>query len=69
MYEIGDHVVLKGFEKQIAGKIVSYYYDEGNVWVVQTEDGNRWDCADHELAPAVDAYGHPWSYGPTNSGG
>ena len=69
MYEIGDHVVLKRFEKQITGKIVSYRYDEGNVWIVQTEDGNLWDCEDHELAPAVDAYGHPWTYRPTNSGG
>jgi hypothetical protein len=61
MYEIGDSVMLKGFEKQIVGKIVSYHYDEGNVWVVRTEGGNLWDCADHELSPAVDAYGHPWS--------
>jgi hypothetical protein len=64
MYEIGDSVMLKGFEKQIVGKIVSYYYDEGNVWVVRTEGGNLHDCADHELSPAVDAYGHPWTYRP-----
>jgi len=49
MYEIGDNVVLKGFEKKIVGKIVSYHYDEGNVWVVRTEGGNLWDCCDNEL--------------------
>jgi hypothetical protein len=69
MYEIGDSVMLKGFEKQIVGKIVSYHYDEGNVWVVRTEGGNLHDCADHELSPAVDAYGHPWTYRPTHIGG
>jgi hypothetical protein len=56
MFEIGDSVLLKGFEKQfifdIAGKIVSYHYDEGNVWVVRTDGGNLWDCSDHEISPA-----------------
>jgi len=65
MYEIGDKVVVNGS----VGKIVSYYYDEGNVWVVRTEGGNLWDCADHELSPATDAYGHPWTYRPAHSGG
>jgi hypothetical protein len=51
MYEVGDNVLLKGFEKQIVGKIVSYHYDEGNVWVVRTEGGNLWDCGDHEISP------------------
>jgi hypothetical protein len=54
MFEIGDSVVLKGFEKRIVGKIVSYRYDEGNVWVVRTEGGNLWDCADDELSPVTD---------------
>ena len=49
MFEIGDSVMLKGFEKKIVGKIVSYHYDEGNVWVVRTENGNLWDCCDNEL--------------------
>jgi hypothetical protein len=52
MYEIGDSVMLKGFEKKIVGKIVSYSYDEGNVWVVRTEGGNVWDCSDDEISPA-----------------
>jgi hypothetical protein len=52
MYEIGDSVVLSGFDKRVAGKIVSYNYDEGNVWVVMTEGGNLWDCCDDELSPA-----------------
>jgi len=52
MYEIGDSVVLNGFDKKIVGKIVSYTYDEGNVWIVRTEGGNLWDCGDHEISPA-----------------
>ena len=52
MFEIGDNVVLKGFEKKIVGRIVSYSYDEGNVWVVRTEGGNLWDCSDDEISPA-----------------
>jgi hypothetical protein len=52
MFEISDSVMLKGFEKKIVGKIVSYSYDEGNVWVVRTEGGNVWDCGDDEISPA-----------------
>ena len=52
MYEIGEKVVLYGFEKPITGTIVAYSYDEGNVWVVRTEGGNLWDCSDHEMSPA-----------------
>jgi hypothetical protein len=69
MYEIGDSVLLKGFEKQVVGKIVSYHYDEGNVWTVRMPGGQHWDFGDHELSPAVDAYGHPWTYRPAHSGG
>ena len=43
MFEIGDNVVLKGFEKKIVGKIVSYHYDEGNVWTVKTEKNGKVD--------------------------
>jgi len=69
MFEIGDKVMLKSFEKPIVGTIVSYSYDEGNIWMVRTDGGNMWDCADDELFPATDAYDHPWTYRPTHSGG
>lgn len=52
MFEVGDKVVLSGFDKPIMGTIVSYSYDEGNVWIVRTDGGNFWDCCDHELSPA-----------------
>lgn len=52
MFEVGDRVVLSGFEKPIYGRITSYYYDEGNVWIVLTDGGNHWDCCDNELSPA-----------------
>lgn len=52
MFEVGDSVMLSGFDKPIHGEIVSWYFDEGNVWVVVTDGGNTWDCADDELSPA-----------------
>ena len=55
MYHIGDKVN----NPQKTGEIVLWYYDEGNVWVVECE-GSRYDCGEHELSPACDAYGHPW---------
>jgi hypothetical protein len=52
MFEVGDRVVVGGFDKPIFGQIVSFHYDEGNVWTVLTDGGNHWDCADDELTPA-----------------
>jgi hypothetical protein len=52
MFEIGDRVMVSGFDKPIYGKIVSFYYDEGNVWTVLTDGGNHLDCVDDELTPA-----------------
>jgi hypothetical protein len=52
MFEIGDKVELLGFDKPIFGRIVAYYYDEGNVWEVVTDGGNRHDCCDDDLIPA-----------------
>lgn len=43
MYEIGDSVVLNDDGLEIAGKIVSYHYDEGNVWTVKTEKNGKVD--------------------------
>lgn len=49
MFEVGDKVVLNGFDRPIHGKIVNWHFDDGNVWVVVTDGGNTWDCADDEL--------------------
>lgn len=59
MYEIGDKVTIKTQNPQKVGEVVLWYYDEGNVWVVEC-DGKQFDCGEHELAPATDAYGHSW---------
>ncbi len=59
MYEIGDYVIIKTEEPQKVGKIVNWFYDEGNVWVVDC-DGDEWEYYDEQLAPALDAYGHPY---------
>ena len=60
MFEIGDKVTIKTMNPQKVGEIVLWYFDEGNVWVVEC-DGETWDCGDHELAPTNDAYGHPYT--------
>lgn len=49
MFEIGDKVILTDFDKPILGKIVNWYFDEGNVWIVTTDGGNTWDCCDSEM--------------------
>lgn len=47
MFEIGDKVVVAG----MAGRIVNWEYDEGNVWIVVV-NGITMECADCELTPA-----------------
>jgi hypothetical protein len=59
MYEIGDYVTIKNTNPQKVGQIVNWLFDEGNVWIVVC-DGETFECGDHELAPALDAYGHPY---------
>lgn len=61
MYEIGDKVTIKSCNPQKVGEIILWHYDEGNIWTVELSDGRQEDFGDHELAPATDAYGHPWS--------
>lgn len=58
MFEVGDRVMVKGFDKPIFGKIVGWLFDEGNVWEVLTDGGNFHDCCDDELtpAPAISGY-------------
>lgn len=44
MYEVGDSVRLGG----ITGKIVRWYFDEGDVWVVDLA-GVMVECSTNEL--------------------
>ena len=37
MFEVGQNVVLNDDGREITGKIVSYHYDEGDVWTIKTE--------------------------------
>ena len=43
MFEVGQNVVLNDDGLEIAGKIVSYHYDEGDVWTIKTEYKDRVD--------------------------
>ncbi len=58
MFEVGDRVVLSGFDRPIHGTIVNWEYDEGNVWIVVTDGGNTHDCYDDELTPESDSPYH-----------
>lgn len=61
MFEIGDYVSFMWGKEQKFGKIVGYEYDEGNVWEVTVTESMNAYFSDDQLAPATDAYGHPWS--------
>ena len=69
MFEIGDTVSFMWGKEQKVGKIVGYEYDEGNVWEVTVTESMNAYFSDNQLAPAVDAYGHPWTTRPTHNGG
>ena len=43
MFEVGEKVVVNDDGREITGKIVSYHYDEGNVWTVKTEKNGKAD--------------------------
>jgi hypothetical protein len=49
MFEVGDRVTMNGSD--VRGVIVDFYYDEGNVWVVEVDGypGIEMECADNEL--------------------
>jgi preprotein translocase subunit YajC len=49
MFEVGDEVMVAG---GIQGTIMDFYYDEGNIWVVDIGMGNEIECGDDELTPA-----------------
>jgi hypothetical protein len=61
MFEIGDSVSFMWGKEQKVGKIVGWEYDEGNVWEVTVTESMNAYFSDNQLAPAVDAYGHPWA--------
>lgn len=69
MYEIGDMVVVNEYEKQVVGKIVSWHFDEGDVWTVRMPGGQQWDFCNSELSLPVLVYGYPSTYRPAHSGG
>ncbi len=47
MFEIGDRVRVGA----MVGRIVNWYFDEGNVWIVSL-DGDAIECCDSMLSPA-----------------
>ncbi len=47
MFEIGDKVMVG----PMVGRIVNWYFDEGNVWIVAL-DGDTIECCDDMLSPA-----------------
>lgn len=56
MFEVGEKVVvvLDDFGTKVSGQIVSYHYDEGDIWTVKTPRLNM-----------VDSWGLPtrgWEY-------
>lgn len=60
MYEIGDMVTYRWGNGYRTGKIVGWTFDEGNVWEVTVTQSMNVFLTDDEMAPAHDAYGHPW---------
>jgi hypothetical protein len=46
-FEIGNSVVVNGFH----GIIVKWYFDEGNVWLVNF-NGKLLECCDEEMIAA-----------------
>ena len=43
MFEVGENVVVHDDGREISGKIVSYHYDEGDIWTIKTEYQNKVD--------------------------
>lgn len=57
MYEIGDTVMVHANDSiggYLFGKIINWYYDEGNVWLVQLNENNKvMEYGDHELCGSL----------------
>lgn len=49
MFGMNDRIVVEGYG---VGRIVNWYFDEGNVWIVRLEDGTEVECCDSELVMA-----------------
>jgi hypothetical protein len=60
MFKIGDYVSFMWGKEQKVGKIVECENDRDDRWEVTVTESMNAYFADHQLAPAVDAYGHPW---------
>ena len=60
MFELNDYVTFYVGGVRKVGQIILWQYDEGNIWTVEC-NGEIFDCNDHELSPAHDAYGHSYS--------
>lgn len=43
MFEVGQNVVVNDNGTEIVGKIVSYHYDEGDVWTIKIEKNGKVD--------------------------
>lgn len=44
-FALGDKVKVDG----VVGRIILWHFDEGNVWEVETVDGEVLDCYDEDL--------------------
>ena len=59
MFEVGENVVVHDDGREISGKIVSYHYDEGDIWTIKTEYQNKvdqfiyLDCCENENGSLV----------------
>lgn len=51
MFEIGDSIVVNSYTTPKVGKIVNWYYDDGNVWIVNIPGHATTECSDSELSP------------------
>jgi hypothetical protein len=46
-FEIGNKVMVGGIQDK--GTIIGWFFDEGNIWVVQFSNGLTIDCFEQEL--------------------
>jgi hypothetical protein len=46
-FEIGNKVMVDGIQDK--GTIIGWFFDEGNMWVVQFSNGLTIDCFEQEL--------------------
>lgn len=56
MFEVGDRVMVNCFMTLMTpkeGKIMGWFYDEGNVWMVYVKGSGTIHCCDSELTPIV----------------